>query len=99
MSGIIIVFDLTKKDTFDLINSRWLDEMQNNVEDGVLQRIPKILIGNKCDMKIRAVQTAEGEALAQKIGAEYFECSAKDNINVEDAFASLINSSIKVHSQ
>jgi GTPase SAR1 family protein len=42
------------------------------------------MMGNKCDLKgERAVQREEGELLAKKIGAIFYETSALENINVE----------------
>lgn len=38
----------------------------------------------------RQVQKDEGNALAQRIGASFFEGSAKDGTNVEDAFFQLV---------
>ena len=46
-----------------------------------------VMIGNKCDLPDREVSMEEAEFLARQIGAvAYFECSAKENINVIDAF-------------
>ena len=42
------------------------------------------LVGNKVDLeKERVVKKEEGEAFAKRIGALFFETSAKDNINIE----------------
>ena len=38
----------------------------------------------------REVSSAEGEALAKKIGAVFIETSAKNNFNVEEAFFELV---------
>ena len=46
-----------------------------------------ILVGNKCDLEeSRQVKTEEGQRLAEEYGIPFLETSAKDNINVEDAF-------------
>lgn len=37
----------------------------------------------------RAVPTAEGQALAQEYGIKFYECSAKQDLNVEKAFVSV----------
>ncbi|MEL7341607.1 MAG: hypothetical protein AAGM67_14100 [Bacteroidota bacterium] len=50
----------------------------------------RILIGNKCDMEDeRKVSRAEGERLAQMLGIQFFETSAKEDLNVEDAFLTI----------
>ncbi len=42
-----------------------------------------ILVGNKCDMEDdRVVSFEKGKQLADSLGMEFFETSAKDNINV-----------------
>ena len=47
----------------------------------------KILVGNKCDMTDeKVVSTEEGEKLAAEFGIQFWECSAKNDINVDDAF-------------
>jgi len=53
----------------------------------------QILIGNKCDMGSdkRAVSYQRGETLAHELGIPFFETSAKDNINVEEAFLGISN--------
>jgi len=45
------------------------------------------LIGNKVDLsESRVVSSSEGRALALKYGINFYETSAKNNINVVDAF-------------
>ena len=42
-----------------------------------------ILVGNKCDMEDeRVISFERGKQLADSLGLEFFETSAKDNINV-----------------
>lgn len=50
----------------------------------------KILIGNKCDWEEkRAVTTEQGQQLADELGIPFLEVSAKNNINIENAFYNL----------
>jgi small GTP-binding protein len=44
------------------------------------------LAGNKCDLPDRSVTKAAGEELARKWGCEFFETSAKENLNIDDLF-------------
>lgn len=43
-----------------------------------------ILVGNKCDMEDeRVISFERGKQLADQLGVEFFETSAKENINVK----------------
>ncbi len=48
-----------------------------------------ILVGNKCDMEDeRIISYERGKQLADQLGVEFFETSAKENINVKAVFVS-----------
>ena len=80
-NGVILVFDITKKESFDLLET-WMNALRENNKVG----ISKILIGNKADLKNdRQVQKEEAENLANRIGCKYFEGSAKTGENIFDA--------------
>ena len=52
--------------------------------------VNKILIGNKCDMdEDREVSREEGAQLAAEYGIQFFETSAKNDINVEKGFITI----------
>ena len=66
--GALLVYDITRKDTFDKICTQWLGELKNFSDPNIVA----ILIGNKCDLKEkRAVQTEEATAFAEKTGTFY----------------------------
>lgn len=47
--------------------------------------IAKVLVGNKLDLEQnRVVSTSEARKIASEHGMEYFETSARDNINVQE---------------
>ena len=51
-----------------------------------------ILVGNKCDMEDERVVTYDrGKNLADSLGLEFFETSAKDNTNVKPVFERLVD--------
>ncbi|XP_021260769.1 ras-related protein Rab-3B isoform X3 [Numida meleagris] len=51
-----------------------------------------ILVGNKCDMEDeRIVPLEKGKHLADQLGFDYFEASAKENINVRQVFERLVD--------
>ena len=80
-NGVILVFDITNKESFELLET-WMNELkENNKID-----ISKILIGNKLDLaEKREVQKEEAENFAKQIGCQYFEGSAKSGENINDA--------------
>ena len=52
---------------------------------------PVMLVGNKCDrVTEREVSTQEGSALAKQLGCDFVEASAKNCINVENAFFNVV---------
>ena len=77
--GVILVFDLTNKETLDLVNY-WADCIKKNNRDN----IGLILFGNKSDLENdRNVTYEEGKNLADKLKCLYYEGSAKTGENIE----------------
>ena len=85
--GMMICFDLTKPRTFESLR-RWMVAVNQNCEAG----IATLLIGNKCDLEDeRAISKETAEQFAADNGMQYFETSAKSNINVREAFEQMID--------
>lgn len=83
--GILLVYDVTDDQSFQNIRN-WI----RNIEQHAADNVDKILIGNKCDMEsAKAVTKAQGQALADEYSIKFFETSAKNNINVTEAFTSI----------
>ena len=83
--GIIIVFDITDKESFANIKT-WITEIDRFASDNVC----KILIGNKSDLeKQREVSIEDAKELANKYKIDYIEASAKDSTNVQQLFVEL----------
>ena len=86
--GIILAFDITNAASFQNVN-RWYEEAQNYLQKSV----PKLLIGNKADLSNqRAVRPEEAKELADRLGVQYIETSAKNSQNVKLAFETLSRS-------
>ena len=85
--GIIIMYDITNKSSFDSI-----PEIIKNIKEEKGNDFPMILIGNKKDLEQdREIKKEEGEDLASKNGIEYFEISNKEGINIQEAGFSIVN--------
>ena len=82
-AGLLLVFDLTRRSTFERI-SLWLDAVETASPE-----LPRVLVGNKSDGETQ-VSAEEAVALAQKHSCKYFETSAVRNDQVPEAFSSLI---------
>jgi small GTP-binding protein len=83
-AGAILVYDILDRESYKHIDF-WASKMKELSGD-----IPYILIGNKIDKKSdREVSEQEGIKKAEKYGVDYFETSAKTNVNVDNAFESL----------
>ena len=79
--GVVLIYDVTSKSTFDGIK-KWISQ----IKDEASSKIRIVLIANKIDSDERVVKTEEGEQLANSYNLDLFEASAKDNINVTEAF-------------
>ncbi|KNC53069.1 GTP-binding protein SAS1 [Thecamonas trahens ATCC 50062] len=83
--GIMIVYSATDADSFNNVR-HWIRNIKEHAAEGVC----KILIGNKCDLKEKkVVEASRGQALADEYDMQFYETSAKADINVEDAFFAL----------
>ena len=89
--AVLLVYDITNPNTFNNIE-RWIDEVEK-YSDAMLVRL---LIGNKVDLgDQRKVSQSEAKQLAEKLKVNFLETSAKDTINIEEAFQCLVKESIE----
>jgi small GTP-binding protein len=52
---------------------------------------PKLLVANKIDQeRDRVISTAEGQAVAEKLGCKFVECSAKQNLYTDKVFTTIL---------
>lgn len=95
-SGALLVFDITRRQTFDAV-TKWLSDLKQIAEAGIIV----VLVGNKTDLapastaassgvedaNRRQVTTEEAESWCRQNGVvKYIETSAKSGGNVERAF-------------
>uniref|UniRef100_A0A0F7Z7F1 GTPase KRas n=1 Tax=Crotalus adamanteus TaxID=8729 RepID=A0A0F7Z7F1_CROAD len=52
--------------------------------------VPMVLVGNKCDLPSRTVDTKQAQDLARSYGIPFIETSAKTRQGVDDAFYTLV---------
>ncbi|XP_057350648.1 GTPase HRas-like isoform X1 [Manis pentadactyla] len=52
--------------------------------------VPIVLVGNKCDLPARTVESQQAQDLARSYGIPYIETSAKTRQGIEDAFYILV---------
>ena len=80
--AMILVFDITRSSTFSNINNWYSTAVKYG-----LSGIPRILIGNKIDLKDdRKIIMPMAEHLSEKLNAPYFETSALTGENVKLIF-------------
>ena len=81
--GVLLIYDICEKNSFLDVKS-WIEQIIENTDN---DDIVMILCGNKCDMeKERNISRNEGENLANSYKIPFFECSAKENINIDEIF-------------
>ncbi|EIW67187.1 GTP-binding protein ypt1 [Tremella mesenterica] len=83
--GIIVVYDVTDRDTFTNVK-QWLQEIDRYAVEGV----NKLLVGNKSDLTTKkVVEHNEAKSFADELGIPFLETSAKNATNVEQAFLTM----------
>ena len=83
--GILFVYDITNAKSFEGAKN-WIDEAKD-----VGDFCQRILIGNKCDLEQErqvSLETLNEYANEEKIN--FFETSAKDNINLKEVFNKIV---------
>ncbi|XP_078434060.1 RAB GTPASE HOMOLOG B18 [Wolffia australiana] len=86
--GIIMVYDVTRRDTFTNLSDIWSKEIDLYSTN---QDCIKMLVGNKVDKESeRVVTKKEGIEFAREYGCLFIECSAKTRVNVEQCFEELV---------
>ncbi|KAI9564259.1 hypothetical protein GHT06_007997 [Daphnia sinensis] len=90
--GAFIVFDVTRSSTFESV-AKWKQDLDTKVQLPDGSPIPCVLLANKCDQPkegIAASSAKMDEYCKEKGFAGWFETSAKDNINIDDAAKFLV---------
>ena len=84
--GFVLAYDINNKESFEKVQF-WIEEIKANAEE----KIKCILIGTKCDLDKREVSEEEGQNLGEQYGYKFLETSAKENINIDETFETLVS--------
>ncbi|XP_076395136.1 RAS oncogene family member Rab32 isoform X2 [Megachile rotundata] len=91
--GAFIVFDVTRSATLDAV-VKWKQDLDSKVQLPDGSPIPCVLLANKCDQQKEGLVNSPAkmdEYCKEKNFAGWFETSAKENINIEEAARFLVN--------
>ena len=81
---IILVYDITSKESFNDIINFWYNYVTENLGNNLIY----VIVANKSDLYLNEqVSHEEGENYAKKINAFYFETSAKNNEGINEMFS------------
>ncbi|CAX44207.1 GTP-binding protein, putative [Candida dubliniensis CD36] len=85
--GFLLVYSINSLNSFQELNSFYDQILRVKDSDDV----PVLVVGNKCDLEMeRQVSYEDGLALANSFNCPFLETSAKQRINVEEAFYGLV---------
>ncbi|XP_023210141.1 GTPase KRas-like [Centruroides sculpturatus] len=84
--GFLLVFAVNNTKSFEDISL--YREQIKRVKDA--DDIAMVLVGNKCDLPARTVNTRQAAELAKNYGIPFIETSAKTRMGVDDAFYTLV---------
>lgn len=87
--GILLVFDLTSQESFVALDE-WIEDLEKVEKD-----LPIVLVGNKSDLDDRDVSEEEINKIINDKKFDYFETSALNGSNVNEAFMKLTELVIK----
>lgn len=85
--GFLLVYSITSRMSFEEIETFYQQICRVKDRD----HFPMVLIANKCDLEYdRQVSSQEGRDLAQQYGCQFVETSAKERVNVDEAFHEVV---------
>ncbi|PCH42671.1 ras protein [Wolfiporia cocos MD-104 SS10] len=85
--GFLLVYSITSRPSFEEISTFHQQILRVKDQDS----FPVVVVANKSDLEYeRQVGMNEGRDLAKHFGCKFIETSAKQRINVDEAFSSLV---------
>ena len=86
--AILLVYNITDESSFLAVND-WIKEIKKYEVNPII-----VLVGQKCYLENRIISEERGRELANELGVEFFEISAKTGYNVEELFNYIIQQCI-----
>lgn len=93
-NGAMVLYDITSSISFTSVD-RWMKELRDNTDPNLVI----MLIGNKSDLQNRSVDIESAKQYAEKNNLLFFETSALQKTNVDEAFQQLISTIIDSYSK
>lgn len=85
--GFLLVFSVTDHSSFDEMFKFHRQILRVKDRD----EFPMLMVGNKSDLEYqRSVNLEEAQQLSRQLKIPYIECSAKNRVNVDQAFHELV---------
>ncbi|XP_053202643.1 uncharacterized protein LOC128387460 [Panonychus citri] len=91
--GVILFYDITKRESLEVLEKVWHEEVMIHSNR---KELIKVVVGNKSDLEDkRQVSREEGQRLATRLSASFFETSAKSGENVSRAIYDCLEKVVK----
>ncbi|KAM4594417.1 RAB3D, member RAS oncogene family, a [Fundulus diaphanus] len=85
--GFLLMYDITSQESFCAVQD-WATQIKTYSWDSA----QVVMVGNKLDLEDdRQVPKEDAQRLATELGFQFFEASAKDNVNVKQVFDKLVD--------
>ena len=82
--AVILVYAIDDRNSFNALD-QWLNKLNDTID---ISKKPIMIIGNKSDVENekRKITYEEGKKYAEEKGYHFYETSAKNNLNITEAF-------------
>eukprot|EP00826_Nyctotherus_ovalis_P054861 TRINITY_DN722_c0_g2_i5.p2 TRINITY_DN722_c0_g2~~TRINITY_DN722_c0_g2_i5.p2 ORF type:complete len:184 (-),score=52.20 TRINITY_DN722_c0_g2_i5:47-598(-) len=90
--GVVLVYDCGNEGSFRNVRT-WMKQLDAHANPNVV----KVLVANKSDSLNMKIDASDGKELAKEFGIEFFETSAKNNVNVHETFNYLVRAVSYTH--
>ena len=92
--GILLVFDVTKFDTFNVLEE-WINSIKNQTSNDIIV----VLVGNKIDLNNKVISDDEIKNFANDNKFKYFLTSAATGKNINEVFDYIVKEIYKIKSK